>query len=85
MPPGLVHLEGSWFCQVFSKKLCACDKVKVKLNEGTALGAHLQSFKENIDALCDGDDRGQGFLVRQLMGLAAERGPRKPAAGGSYA
>ncbi len=32
-------------------------------------------FRENIDALCDPEDRGQGFLVRQILGLAETRGP----------
>ncbi|MFO0980846.1 MAG: hypothetical protein U1E76_03690 [Planctomycetota bacterium] len=34
----------------------------------------LESFQQNIDALCDADDRGQGFLVRQIIDLVRERG-----------
>jgi hypothetical protein len=36
----------------------------------------LESFRKNIDALQDPDDRGQGYLVRQLASLIEERGPR---------
>ena len=32
-------------------------------------------FPQNVEALCDPDDRGQGFLVRQLVALIRERGP----------
>ncbi|MCP4106322.1 MAG: hypothetical protein GY749_12405 [Desulfobacteraceae bacterium] len=32
-------------------------------------------FKENIEALCDPDDRGQGFLIRQIVNLIREKGP----------
>ncbi|MDZ4849951.1 MAG: hypothetical protein SGI77_11750 [Pirellulaceae bacterium] len=35
----------------------------------------LESFKENISALVDPDDRGQGFLVRKLFNLVDRRGP----------
>jgi hypothetical protein len=35
----------------------------------------LESFAQNVDALCDPADRGQGFLVRQIRELARERGP----------
>ncbi len=35
----------------------------------------VESFRENIDALCDPDDRGQGFLMRELLSLIDERGP----------
>lgn len=36
----------------------------------------LDSFAENVAALCDPKDRGQGYLVRQLVALIRERGPR---------
>ena len=36
----------------------------------------LEDFRQNIAALADPDDRGQGFLVRQIMGLLEEKGPR---------
>lgn len=36
----------------------------------------LESFRENIDALADPDDRGQGYLVRQLVDLVGETGER---------
>lgn len=35
----------------------------------------LEAFKENVDALCDPDDRGQGLLVRRLCELIDEKGP----------
>lgn len=35
----------------------------------------LDAFKENIDALCDPDDRGQGLLMRRLCELIDEKGP----------
>lgn len=35
----------------------------------------LDSFKENIEALVDPEDKGQGFLVRQLFDLVDQRGP----------
>ena len=35
----------------------------------------VESFRENIDALCDPEDRGQGFLIRALLDLVEERGP----------
>ncbi|MBK8974997.1 MAG: hypothetical protein IPM29_03655 [Planctomycetes bacterium] len=34
----------------------------------------VESFRENIDAIADPSDRGQGFLVRQVLGLAADKG-----------
>lgn len=34
----------------------------------------LESFRDNIDALADPDDRGQGFLIRQTLDLIAEKG-----------
>lgn len=51
------------------------------LEEGTqpreylATNGWLDSFRENIDALCDPDDRGQGFLVRQILHLIRSKGP----------
>ncbi|MAG56380.1 MAG: hypothetical protein CMJ83_08830 [Planctomycetes bacterium] len=36
----------------------------------------LESFRENVDALCDPDDRGQGYLLRQITNLVEEKGPR---------
>jgi hypothetical protein len=35
----------------------------------------VDTFKENIDALANPEDRGQGFLVRQLLSLIQEKGP----------
>lgn len=35
----------------------------------------IETFKENIDALCDPEDRGQGYLVRQILELIKENGP----------
>jgi hypothetical protein len=35
----------------------------------------LETFKENIEALANPEDRGQGFLVRQILSLAQEKGP----------
>jgi hypothetical protein len=34
------------------------------------------SLHQNIDALCDPEDRGQGHLVRQVFALLGEKGPR---------
>jgi len=34
----------------------------------------LDSFAENAKALCNADDRGQGFLVRQIAGLISRKG-----------
>jgi hypothetical protein len=34
----------------------------------------LATFPENMRALCDPEDRGQGFLVRQVLGLIQEQG-----------
>jgi len=34
----------------------------------------LDTFKENIKALADPDDLGQGFLIRQIVDLAKEKG-----------
>lgn len=34
----------------------------------------LDAFRDNIDALCDPDDRGQGLLVRRLLELIDEKG-----------
>jgi hypothetical protein len=34
----------------------------------------LDSFRQNIDALADPEDRGQGFLIRQTLDLVAEKG-----------
>lgn len=36
----------------------------------------LESFRENVDALCDPSDRGQGFLLRQVLEVGAEKGPQ---------
>lgn len=36
----------------------------------------LETFPQNIQALCDPTDRGQGFLIRQILELAKEKGPR---------
>lgn len=36
----------------------------------------LGSFQENVRALCDPEDRGQGFLVRQILGLIQEQGAK---------
>lgn len=35
----------------------------------------LDAFRENVDALCDPEDRGQGLLVRRLLELIDEKGP----------
>lgn len=35
----------------------------------------VDAFRENVDALCDPDDRGQGHLVRQLQQVVEEEGP----------
>lgn len=35
----------------------------------------IDSFKENIEALANPEDRGQGFLVRQILSLIQEKGP----------
>jgi len=35
----------------------------------------VDSFKENIQALANPEDRGQGFLVRQILSLIKEKGP----------
>ena len=35
----------------------------------------VELFKENIDALCNPDDRGQGFLMQQIVNLIKEKGP----------
>jgi hypothetical protein len=35
----------------------------------------LESFPQNIEALCDPDDRGQGYMVRQVVELLHEKGP----------
>jgi hypothetical protein len=32
-------------------------------------------FRENIDALCDPEDRGQGFLIQRILDLAETKGP----------
>ncbi len=34
----------------------------------------LESFRDNIDALSDPEDRGQGYLIRQTLDLVAEEG-----------
>ena len=34
----------------------------------------LDAFRDNIDALCDADDRGQGLLTRRLLELIDEKG-----------
>ncbi|MEM7200120.1 MAG: hypothetical protein AAF628_07635 [Planctomycetota bacterium] len=34
----------------------------------------LESFRDNIDALADPDDRGQGYLLRQVLSLIEEKG-----------
>ena len=36
----------------------------------------LETFPQNVQALCDPADRGQGFLIRQILELAKEKGPR---------
>jgi hypothetical protein len=36
----------------------------------------LQDFPENLKALADPDDRGQGFMVRQVLGLIREQGAK---------
>ncbi|MEW6741940.1 MAG: hypothetical protein AB1486_04195 [Planctomycetota bacterium] len=42
----------------------------------TLLGLGLdRSFEENAQALADPSDRGQGYLVRQILELVAEKGP----------
>jgi hypothetical protein len=38
------------------------------------LGLH-EKFAANIEALCDPDDRGQGFLIRELIELVEQKGP----------
>ncbi|RKZ51877.1 MAG: hypothetical protein DRR16_20315 [Candidatus Parabeggiatoa sp. nov. 3] len=35
----------------------------------------LETFKENMVALANPEDRGQGFLVRQILNLVREKGP----------
>lgn len=35
-----------------------------------------ESFRENIDALCDPEDRGQGFLTRKIQELISTKGDR---------
>jgi len=34
----------------------------------------VDAFRDNIDALADPDDRGQGFLIRQILDLVDEKG-----------
>jgi hypothetical protein len=34
-----------------------------------------QTFAENVEALCDPADRGQGFLIRQIVRLVEQKGP----------
>jgi hypothetical protein len=34
-----------------------------------------QIFAENVEALCDPADRGQGFLIRQIVRLIEQKGP----------
>jgi hypothetical protein len=41
----------------------------------TRLGL-AETFLDNVRALCDPEDRGQGYLVRQVMGLIQEQGAR---------
>jgi hypothetical protein len=36
----------------------------------------VADFPENLRALCDPEDRGQGFLVRQVLGLIRDQGGR---------
>ena len=36
----------------------------------------VESLRENVEALCNADDRGQGYLVRQLLEVIRENGPR---------
>lgn len=36
----------------------------------------VESFKQNIEALCDPLDRGQGFLIRQTVQLIEQNGPK---------
>ncbi len=36
----------------------------------------LETFPENLRALCDPEDRGQGFLVRQVLGLLQDQGAK---------
>ena len=36
----------------------------------------LEDFKDNIEALADPEDRGQGFLIQQILDLVAEQGER---------
>ncbi|MDB6153944.1 MAG: hypothetical protein JWL90_2397 [Chthoniobacteraceae bacterium] len=38
------------------------------------LGLH-EKFAQNIEALCDPDDRGQGFLIRELIEFVSHKGP----------
>lgn len=51
------------------------------LGKDTASGKTLDrlgmrdTFVKNVDALCDPDDRGQGFLLRQITDLVEEKGP----------
>ncbi len=35
-----------------------------------------ETFQSNINALCDPTDRGQGFLVRQILDLLKQNGPK---------
>jgi hypothetical protein len=35
----------------------------------------VESFATNVEALCRSDDRGQGFLIRQIIELIKEKGP----------
>jgi len=35
----------------------------------------VDAFRENVAALCDPEDRGQGYLVRQLQQVVEEQGP----------
>jgi len=35
----------------------------------------LETFRDNIEAICDPNDRGQGFLIRQVVDLIRKKGP----------
>ena len=71
------HAEGygSWYSRQKPIMESWCDPTSPCYETLQRLGL-LDSFRDNLGALCDPKDRGQGYLVRQILGLIDQNGPR---------
>ncbi len=75
-------VEGGFVSSSYERKYEAFREIMLRWVDEGGVGRETlddlgltDDFRRNIDALCDPEDRGQGFLVRKILGLAEAKGP----------